>query len=76
MASIRMKRVKLVTVGDEVEEVEREELIQYEPPICNVCNQYTRNIQTINGVRRFQCVTHGCTNRRFYSLDEGRFNER
>ena len=53
---------------DEVEEIQVEELVEYEPPICNECNQQMRNVNTVNGVRRFQCVTWECTNRRMVVL--------
>jgi hypothetical protein len=68
MASIRMRYKKLITIGDEMEEVEVDELVPFEPPICNVCNQQMRNVNTVNGVRRYQCVTWGCTNRKMVTL--------
>lgn len=69
MARMMQKVTKLVTNGtDEVEEIEVEELVEYEPPICNTCNQFMRNVNTINGVRRYQCVTWGCTNKKMVIL--------
>ncbi len=68
MARIRMMVTELITVGDEVEEVTREKLVEYEPPICNQCHQFMRNVNTVNGVRRYQCVTWECTNRRMVTL--------
>lgn len=69
MASIRKTVTKLVTNGtDEVEEIVVMELVPFEPPICNECNQYMRNINTVNGVRNYGCVTWGCTNKKMVTL--------
>lgn len=68
MASIRKMVTELITIDDEVEERTFEKLVPFEPPICNVCNQQMRNVNTVNGVRRYQCVTWECTNRRMVSL--------
>jgi len=66
---MRQKVVKMVTNGtDEVEEIIVEELIPYEPPICNVCNMYMKNVNTVNGVRRYGCMTWGCTNKKLVNL--------
>jgi len=70
MARMMMKVKKFVTNGtDEVEEIEVMELVEFEPPICNECNQYMRNINTVNGVRKFGCVTWGCTNKKMVTYE-------
>lgn len=47
----------------------KEELVEFNPPICDVCNNEMRNINTVEGKRRYQCVTWGCTNRRLYDME-------
>lgn len=47
-----------------------ERLVPFEPPVCGSCHQHMRNVSTIEGKRRYQCVTWGCTNVRMYD-EEG-----
>lgn len=75
MGSIRKIRRDIEVVvqsdknGDEVEYAVVNKLVPFDPPVCGVCHQHMRNIQTVNGQRKFQCVTWSCTNKRMY--DEG-----
>ncbi len=61
---------KFVTNGtDEVEEVTVQALVPFEPPVCGVCHDHMKNVNTVEGKRRYQCMTWGCTNRRMYDQE-------
>ena len=50
-------------------------LVPFEPPVCFQCLSEMRNVQTIEGKRRFGCVTFGCTNRRTYDEEGNRLGQ-
>lgn len=50
-------------------------LVHFHPPRCEVCEEEMRNVQTIEGKRRFGCVTFGCTNRRTYDEEGNRLGQ-
>ena len=68
---LRMTEVVIPTDrnGDEVEVTMRPMLVEFNPPICAVCHQEMKNINTVEGKRRYQCMTWECTNRRLYDQE-------
>jgi len=55
--------------GDEAITVMREVLVEFNPPVCSVCEAEMKNVNTVEGKRRYQCMTWGCTNHRLYNQD-------
>lgn len=49
--------------------------VYFARPKCDQCNEEMRNVITIEGKRRFQCVTWGCTNRRTYDQEGNRLGK-
>lgn len=41
-------------------------LMPFDPPVCGTCHEYMRNLSTIDGKRRYQCITWSCTNHKMY----------
>lgn len=60
---------------DEDNPLPHKHLVLFNPPVCGVCHQEMRNVQTIDGKRRFGCVTWGCTNHRTYDEEGNRLGQ-